>query len=150
MHADSVTLWSHRLISIITERQSLLIIFLNDKIFPKCTICYRTALFHAYTVRWLDTEFHKTWPQTTGPEFACAQLDLLTSWRTMTSNTTFNVYHPQASKQGELYRVSNACWWKRRTFAMGVLRVLPENGVPLSQTGRVLIQTTEQKERDTV
>ena len=33
---------------------------------------------------------------------------------------------------------------------MGVLRDLPENGVPLSQTGRVLIQTTEQKERDTV
>ena len=33
---------------------------------------------------------------------------------------------------------------------MGVLRDLPENGVPLSQTGRVLIQTTEQKERETV
>ena len=45
----------------------------------------------------------------------------------MTSNTTFNVYHPQASQQEELYRVSNACWSKRRTFAMGVLRGLPEN-----------------------
>ena len=58
----------------------------------------------------------------------------------MTSNTTFNVYHPQASQQEELYRVSNACWSKRRTFAMGSL---PENGVPFSQTGWVLIQTTK-------
>ena len=45
----------------------------------------------------------------------------------MTSNTTFNVYHPQASQQEELYRVPNACWSKQRTFAMGVLRGLPEN-----------------------
>ena len=53
------------------------------------------------------------WSQTT--DVGLLLLYLLNSWRAMTTNTQQSVLtiHKQTGKQKEVYRLSNACWWRR-------------------------------------
>ena len=54
------------------------------------------------------------WSQTT--DVGLLLLYLLNSWLAMTCNTQQSVLtvHKQTGKQKELYRLSNACWWRRQ------------------------------------
>ena len=54
------------------------------------------------------------WSQTT--DVGLLLLYLLNSWLAMTCNTQQSVLtvHKQTGKQKEVYRLSNACWWRRQ------------------------------------